>query len=43
MLLSTKNLKLKRPKKSFKPKYIRLFKVLEPYGKLAYHLDLLST
>jgi len=43
MLLSTKNFKLKRLKKSFKLKYIRLFKVLELYKKLVYHLDLLST
>ncbi len=43
VLLSTKNLKLKRPKKSLWPKYIRLFKILKPCGKLAYRLDLLPT
>ncbi len=41
VLLSMKNLKLKRPKKSLWPKYIRLFQVLKPCGKLAYCLDLL--
>ena len=40
VLLSTKNLKLKRPKKSLWPKYTGPFKVLEPCGKLAYCLDL---
>ena len=40
VLLSTKNLKLKRPKKSLWPKYIGPFEVLEPCGKLAYRLDL---
>jgi hypothetical protein len=40
VLLSTKNLKLKRPKKSLWPKYIRPFEVLELCGKLAYRLDL---
>jgi hypothetical protein len=40
VLLSTKNLKLKRPKKSLWPKYVGPFKVLEPCGKLAYRLDL---
>jgi len=43
VLLSTKNLKLKRPKKSLEPKYIGPFKVLELCGKLAYRLDLPST
>ena len=40
IFLLTKNLKLKHPKKSFWPKYIGPFKVLEPCGKLAYRLDL---
>jgi hypothetical protein len=40
VLLSTKNLKLRRPKKSLWPKYIGPFRVLEPCGKLAYRLDL---
>jgi transposase InsO family protein len=43
VLLSTKNLKLKRPKKSLWPKYIGPFEVLEPCGKLAYRLDLPAT
>jgi hypothetical protein len=43
VLFLTKNLKLKRPKKSLWPKYIRLFEVLELCGKLAYCLDLLVT
>ena len=40
VLLSTKNLKLKLPKKSLQPKYIRPFEVLELCRKLAYCLDL---
>ena len=43
VLLSTKNLKLKRPKKSLWPKYIGPFQVLEPCGKLAYRLLLPKT
>ena len=43
VLLSTKNLNIKRPKKSLWPKYIGPFKILEPYGKQAYHPKLLST
>jgi hypothetical protein len=43
VLLSTKNLKLKRLKKSLWLKYIRPFKVLEPCGKLVYRLDLPAT
>jgi hypothetical protein len=43
VLLSTKNLNLKRPKKSLWPKYIGPFQVLEPCGKLAYRLDFPKT
>jgi len=40
VLLITKKLKLKHPKKSLWPKYIRPFCVVKPCGKLAYKLDL---
>ena len=43
VLLSTKNLKLKRPKKSLWPKFVGPFRILEPCGKLAYRLDLPSS
>ena len=42
MLLSTKNLNIKRLKRSLWPKYIRPFEILEPCGKLAYRLKLPS-
>ncbi len=40
ILLLTKNLKLKQPKKSLWPKYIKLFKILKLCEKLTYYLDL---
>lgn len=43
VLLSTENLKLKRPKKSLWPKYVGPFQVIEPCGKLAYRLRLPET
>jgi hypothetical protein len=43
VLLSTKNLNIKRPKRSLWPKYVRPFKILEPYRKQAYRLKLPST
>ena len=43
VLLSMKNLKLKRPKKSLWPKFVGPFRILEPCGKLAYRLDLPSS
>jgi hypothetical protein len=33
VLLSTKNLNIKRPKRSLWPKYVGPFKILEPCGK----------
>ena len=42
VLLSTKNLNIKRPKRSLWPKYIGPFEILEPCGKQAYHLKLPS-
>jgi hypothetical protein len=43
MLLSTKNLNIKRPKRSLWPKYVGPFKILELCGKQAYRLKLPST
>ena len=43
MLLSTKNLNIKRPKRSLWPKYVGPFEILEPCGKQMYCLKLLST
>ena len=43
MLLSTKNLNIRRPKRSLWPKYVGLFKILESCGKQVYHLKLPST
>ena len=43
MLLSTKNLNIKRPKRSLWPKYIGQFEILEPCGKQVYRLKLPST
>jgi hypothetical protein len=42
VLLSTKNLNIKRPKRSLWPKYIGPFEILEPCRKLAYRLKLPS-
>jgi hypothetical protein len=43
VLLSTKNLNIKRPKRSLWPKYLGPFEILELCGKLAYRLKLPST
>ena len=43
MLLSTKNLNIRRPKRSLWPKYVGLFEILKPCGKQAYRLKLPST
>ena len=43
VLLSTKNLNIKRPKRSLWPKYVGPFEILEPCGKQAYHLNRLAT
>ena len=43
MLLSTKNLNIKRPKRSLWPKHVGPFEILEPCGKQAYRLKLPST
>ena len=43
VLLSTKNLNIKRPKRSLWPKYVGPFEILEPCGKQAYCLKLPST
>jgi hypothetical protein len=43
VLLSTKNLNIKRPKRSLWPKYVGPFEILEPCGKQAYRLKLPST
>ena len=42
MLLSTKNLKLKVPKKKIAAKFIGPFQVLDAVGKQAYYLALLT-
>jgi hypothetical protein len=43
VLLSSKNLNIKRPKRSLWPKYVGPFEILEPCGKQAYRLKLPST
>jgi hypothetical protein len=43
VLLSTKNLNIKRPKGSLWPKYVGPFEILEPCRKQAYHLKFPST
>jgi hypothetical protein len=42
VLLSTKNLNIKRPKRSLWPKYVRPFEILKPCGKQVYRLKLPS-
>jgi hypothetical protein len=43
MLLFTKDLNIKRPKRSLWPKYVEPFEILELCGKQAYYLKLPST